>query len=67
MDSAGQAYFTGFTCSADFPASLGPGYDTSFNSGDDAFVVRLDAAGTGASSTPPSSAAVGRTRATASP
>ena len=48
MDSAGQAYVTGRTSSADFPASLGPGYDTSFNgsSGGDAFVVKLDAAGT---------------------
>ena len=33
--------------SANFPASLGPGYDTSYNGGDDAFVVKLDAAGTG--------------------
>ncbi len=47
VDGAGQAYVTGYTTSADFPASLGPGYDTSFNGGDDAFVVKLDAAGTG--------------------
>ena len=48
VESAGQAYVSGTTYSADFPASLGPGYDTSFNGGDcDAFVVKLDAAGTG--------------------
>ncbi len=47
MDGAGQAYVTGYTGSADFPASLGPGYDTSYNGGRDAFVVKLDAAGTG--------------------
>ena len=35
------------TTSANFPASLGPGYDTSFNGGwGDAFVVKLDATGT---------------------
>ena len=48
VDGAGQAYVTGDTDSADFPASLGPGYDTSYNGGEgDAFVVKLDAAGTG--------------------
>ena len=47
VDGAGQAYVTGCTGSADFPASLGPGYDTSYNGGSDAFVVKLDAAGTG--------------------
>ena len=32
----------------DFPASGGPGYDTTYNGGNtDAFVVKLDAAGTG--------------------
>ncbi len=47
VDGAGQAYVTGSTGSADFPASLGPGYDTSYNGGSvDAFVVKLDAAGT---------------------
>jgi hypothetical protein len=50
VDSAGQAYIAGHTCSPDFPASLGPGYDTSFNGDEsqfdaDAFVVKLDAAG----------------------
>ena len=47
MDGAGQAYVTGLTGSADFPASLGPGYDTSYNNVGDAFVVKLDAAGAG--------------------
>ncbi len=46
VDGAGQVYVTGITGSADFPASLGPGYDTSLNGGGDAFVVKLDAAGT---------------------
>ena len=46
VDGAGETYVTGFTKSANFPASRGPGYDTSYNSGDDAFVVKLDAAGT---------------------
>ena len=47
VDSAGQAYVTGYTISADFPASLGPGYDTSYNGTGDAFVVKLDATGAG--------------------
>ncbi len=48
LDGAGQAYVTGSTGSADFPADLGPGYDTTYNGGwYDAFVVKLDAAGTG--------------------
>ena len=46
MDGASQAYVTGYTGSADFPASRGPGYDISFNGGYDAFVVKLDVAGT---------------------
>ena len=33
VDDAGQAHVTGNTGSADFPASLGPGYDTSYNGG----------------------------------
>ncbi len=42
VDGAGQAYVTGDTQSADFPASLGPGYDTSYNGGcSDAFAVKL--------------------------
>ena len=48
VDGAGQAYVTGITYSADFPATLNPGSDTSFNGGKyDAFVVRLDVTGTG--------------------
>ena len=48
VDDDGEAYVTGETRSADFPASLGPGYDTSFNAGfmGDAFVVKLNVAGT---------------------
>ncbi|MBM3189460.1 MAG: hypothetical protein FJZ90_12140, partial [Chloroflexi bacterium] len=46
VDSAGCAYVAGETWSSDFPASLGPGYDTSHNGGTDAFVVKLNAAGT---------------------
>ena len=45
VDGAGQAYVTGKTDSADFPASLGPGYDTNHNGNNDAFVVKLNAAG----------------------
>ena len=50
-DHSGNAYVTGETRSIDFPAALGPGYDTTFN-GDhyyyyDAFVVKLNASGTG--------------------
>ena len=44
VDAMGQAYVTGYTTAADFPA--GPGYDTDFNGGWDAFVVKLNAAGT---------------------
>ena len=47
VDGAGQAYITGRTFSTNFPASYGPGYDTSFNGLWDAFAVKLDAAGTG--------------------
>ena len=46
VDGAGEAYVTGKTSSEDFPASLGPGYDTSHNGGADAFVVKLDVPGT---------------------
>jgi len=46
LDGAGQAYVTGQTCSADFPAANGPGYDTSHNGGQgDAYVVKLNASG----------------------
>ena len=47
VDGAGQVYITGATGSPDFPAALGPGYDTSTTEGRDAFVVKLDAPGTG--------------------
>ena len=46
VDGAGQAYLTGSTSSTDFPAASGPGYDTSLNGYDDAFVVKLNATGT---------------------
>ncbi len=47
VDNAGSAYVTGETGSSDFPAASGPGYDTTYN-GDwvDAFVVKLNPAGT---------------------
>ncbi len=44
VDGAGCAYVAGATGSADFPA--GPGYDTSYNGASDAFVAKLNAAGT---------------------
>jgi len=46
VDGSGQAYVTGDTSSADFPAASGPGYDTSYNGGYDAFVVKLNSNGT---------------------
>lgn len=47
-DDTGAAYVTGSTSSPDFPAQNGPGYDTTHNASSylDAFVVKLDAAGT---------------------
>jgi len=48
VDSAGNAYVTGYTCSVDFPTTVGS-MDTVFN-GDycnDAFVVKVNASGTG--------------------
>jgi len=45
VDGAGQAYVTGYTYSADFPAA-GAGYDTTHNGSRDAFVVKLNASGT---------------------
>jgi hypothetical protein len=45
VDSTGAAYVTGFVGSADFPSTPGA-FDTSFNAGDsDAFVTKLDPAG----------------------
>ncbi|MCX6032879.1 MAG: SBBP repeat-containing protein [Chloroflexi bacterium] len=43
-DGAGSAYVTGWTDSSDFPTTPGA-LDTSFDGGSDAFVVRLDPAG----------------------
>ncbi|WP_083453989.1 cadherin-like beta sandwich domain-containing protein [Syntrophomonas palmitatica] len=45
VDSTGQAYVTGYTQSADFPASV-RGLDSSYNGGCDAFVARINASGT---------------------
>jgi len=47
VDGAGNAYVTGYTESSNFPTTAGA-FDTSYNGGDsDAFVVKLNAAGTG--------------------
>ena len=50
LDSAGNAYLTGATFSTDFPTTLGA-FDTTFNNPDtghaDAFVAKLNAAGSG--------------------
>ncbi len=52
VDTAGYAYITGETLSADFPmdATVGgspaPGYDQSYNGMEDAFVVKLNRTGT---------------------
>lgn len=51
VNSAGQAYVTGYTNSRDFPAQGAPGggnqpFDPIYNNGDDVFVTRLNAAGT---------------------
>jgi len=43
-DFAGDAYVTGFTSSANFPTTPGS-FDTTFNGFGDAFVAKLDAAG----------------------
>ena len=50
LDSAGNAYVTGLTNSANFPTTLGAfdtGFDGSSGGGSDAFVTKLNAAGTG--------------------
>jgi hypothetical protein len=44
VDGAGSAYVTGWTESLDFPTSIGA-FDTSFNGVFDAFVTKLNAAG----------------------
>jgi hypothetical protein len=44
VDSSGNAYVTGYTSSSDFPAVVGP--DTSYNGKDDAFVAKVNPAGT---------------------
>jgi hypothetical protein len=46
VDVAGNAYVTGVTYSSDFPVTLGA-YDVSYNGGGDAFVAKVNAAGTG--------------------
>jgi hypothetical protein len=44
VDSSGNAYVTGGTWSSDFPAVVGP--DTTFNGDYDAFVAKVNSAGT---------------------
>jgi hypothetical protein len=44
VDSSGNAYVTGWTYSSDFPAVVGP--DLSYNGGTDAFVAKVNPAGT---------------------
>jgi hypothetical protein len=44
VDSAGNAYVTGFTGSTDFPTTAGA-FDTTHNGGTDAFVTKLNASG----------------------
>jgi len=44
VDSAGNAYVTGVTGSADFPTTVGA-FDTTYNGGGDAFVTKVNSAG----------------------
>ena len=44
VDSAGQAYVAGSTYSTDFPTTTGA-YDTGYNGSEDAFVTKLNSAG----------------------
>jgi hypothetical protein len=46
LDGAGSAYVTGSSGSSDFPTTAGA-FDTSYNGDGDAFVVKVNAAGTG--------------------
>ena len=46
LDTAGNVYITGRTASTNFPVTTGA-YDTSWNGGVDAFVTKLNPAGTG--------------------
>jgi hypothetical protein len=46
VDGAGSAYVTGYTQSSDFPTTAGA-FDTSHNGDWDAFVVKVNAGGTG--------------------
>lgn len=45
IDSSGAAYVTGYTASANFPSTAGA-YDANYNSGNDAFVAKLNPTGT---------------------
>jgi len=46
LDSAGDAHVAGRTASSNFPTTPGA-FDTSYNGGDDAFVTKLNPAGSG--------------------